>query len=72
MKTIIEYQVIRPSGTVLLQALAAEDSRFSFGREEPGFEIRGEMLTRYRRLPDGKWVVTARYPDGWSSEPELP
>jgi hypothetical protein len=67
---IVEYQIIRPDGTLLRSVLAPVYERVNFA-EPRGFEIRGEILTRYRLLPDGEWVVTARYPDGLSSTPDL-
>lgn len=69
---IFEYQVIRPDGTVLLSQLAAEGTMISWPAEHPMHQIRGEMITRWRVCPDGKWTETARYPDGWQSNPVLP
>ena len=70
MTDLIEYQIIRPNGTLLLQYVAPFGEQVHLDPQMI-YEFRGEMVTRWRILPDGEWVNTARYPDGLTSTPEL-
>lgn len=63
--TLVEYQVVRVDGTLLLSVLGMLDS-FTWWRPAPGFEIHGPCAGRYRvLLPGGPWIVHTCYPEGF-------
>ena len=66
---IIEYQLIRPDGTVLWSALAPAGFRFETGLSD---RIEGVVISRYRSSEmEGSWVNVARFPDGYPGDSEL-
>ena len=69
---IIEYQLIRPDGTILFSTVAPADSRVEFGlsRSDP---IEGEVISRYRssEMPEGSWVNVACFHEGYPGPGEL-
>lgn len=67
---IYEYQIIRPDGTVLRSMLMPKGESASWN-DDPPFRLAGELITRWRLLPDGDWTKTARFPDGLASTPEV-
>ena len=76
--TLVEYQIVRMSGTLLLSFMSTLDQAVMW-LPPLGMEIRGPCAGRYRILPDGPWIVRACYPDGfpgpqgaWPEGPELP
>jgi hypothetical protein len=68
-----EYQLVRPDGTVLTSAIAAEGFMPPGGPESlwsppSPLPIKGKCYGRMRTLPDGPWKVIACYPEGFWSE----
>lgn len=61
---VVEYQLVRMDGTVLVSFLGPLDHAVMW-QPEPGFEIWGACAGRYRIVPDGPWIVRAYYPDGF-------
>ena len=61
---VVEYQLVRMSGTVLVSFLSPLDSAI-YWAPPSGMEIWGPCAGRYRIVPDGSWIVRAYYPDGF-------
>ncbi len=61
---VIEYQLVRMSGTVLVSFLSPLDSAL-YWLPAPGMEIQEPCAGRYRIVPDGPWIVRAYYPEGY-------
>ena len=63
MTEMIEQQLIRPSGTVLISWTSPVD--FPAWPDDPADAILGEAIYRARNLPDGEWQECFRFPDGY-------
>ena len=65
---IIEYQLIRPDGTVLWSAFAPAGASIETGITD---RIKGAVISRYRSSEmRGFWVNIARFPDGYPGREE--
>lgn len=61
---IVEQQLVRLDGTVLVSFLEAPGQRI-YWAPEPGMEIIGPCVGRVRETPKGPWFVLAYFPRGY-------
>ena len=61
---VAEYQVVRPDGTVLLDAMAVVGT-FGGWALLAELAIQGACAARWRVAPDGPWTPEIYFPDGY-------
>lgn len=70
MTEYVEYQLVSPGGTVLwaLNVPAGHSCTMPIW-DDP---IEGPVLARWRDRPQGEWVISMEYPEGYPGPGYLP